>query len=110
MGEAGAGNLSTNTVVAGELIFGAKKKRSRRLRAVIDGILVRMNVLPIDAAVAETYAEIRAALERAGTPIGANDLWIAAHACAKGMTLVTANVREFRRVPDLKLENWLAGD
>lgn len=52
--------------------------------------------------------EIRHALERSGTPIGANDLLIAAHALALGLTLVTANETEFRRVPGLHIENWLA--
>ena len=62
--------------------------------------------MPIDAG--EYYGEMRASLERAGTPIGANDLWIAAHALAADLTVVTNNEREFRRVPGLKMENWAA--
>ena len=63
---------------------------------------------PLDAATSSQYARIRAGLERQGTSIGGNDLWIAAQALALGAVLVTDNVREFRRVPGLKVENWLA--
>jgi tRNA(fMet)-specific endonuclease VapC len=56
--------------------------------------------------VGEAYGALRASLERAGTPIGNNDLWIAAHALGLGVTLVSNNTREFERVPNLKLENW----
>jgi tRNA(fMet)-specific endonuclease VapC len=57
--------------------------------------------------VADAYAEIRAHLRTRGTPIGNNDLWIAAHALALDVTLVSNNIREFKRVPQLKLEQWL---
>jgi tRNA(fMet)-specific endonuclease VapC len=65
-------------------------------------------VPPLDATVSGHYACIRAALERQGTPIGGNDLWIAAQALALGAMLVTDNVKEFGRVPGLVVENWLA--
>ena len=64
--------------------------------------------MPLDSPTDRHYADIRAALERAGAPIGNNDLFIAAHARSRGMTLVTHNVREFRRVPGLRVEDWLA--
>ena len=64
--------------------------------------------MPLDSPTDRHYADIRAALERAGTPIGNNDLFIAAHARSRGMTLVTHNVRQFRRVPGLRVEDWLA--
>ena len=64
--------------------------------------------LAMSAEVAAHYADIRCGLQRKGTLIGSNELWIAAHARAMGMTVVTHNLREFRRVPDLKLEDWLA--
>ncbi|MHB1292986.1 MAG: PIN domain-containing protein, partial [Sulfuricella sp.] len=65
-------------------------------------------ILPLETPVEEHYADIRNKLERAGTPIGPNDLLIASHARALGLTLVTDNVREFSRVPGLAVENWLA--
>ena len=70
--------------------------------------MVGIDVLPLDASVAADYARIRALLESKGKPIGANDLLIAAHALALDATLVTDNETEFRRVPGLKVENWLA--
>jgi len=64
-------------------------------------------VLPLDIPGDRQYAEIRTALEQAGTPIGPNDLLIAAHALALDVTLVTANTLEFQRVANLRLDNWL---
>jgi tRNA(fMet)-specific endonuclease VapC len=64
-------------------------------------------VEPLPKRAGEDYGDIRAALESGGTPIGNNDLWIAAHARAAGLTLVTNNEREFRRVEDLEVENWV---
>jgi tRNA(fMet)-specific endonuclease VapC len=63
-------------------------------------------VLPLEVSTGAHYGEVRAALERKGTPIGAYDLLIAAHALSLGLTLVTNNTREFRRVPHLIVENW----
>jgi tRNA(fMet)-specific endonuclease VapC len=74
----------------------------------VEAILSEIAVLPFGAPADEAYARIRTALEAAGRPIGGNDLLIAAHAFAEGATLVTANVREFRRVGGLTVENWLA--
>jgi tRNA(fMet)-specific endonuclease VapC len=81
---------------------------SLRWQRRIDEALVLIPVLALDTPADLRYAELRCALERAGTPIGANDLLIAAHALALGCILVSANEREFRRVPDLTLENWLS--
>ena len=64
-------------------------------------------VVALDEYVGETYGVLRARLEGAGKPIGNNDLWIAAHALALGVTLVSNNTREFERVPKLKLANWV---
>ena len=69
--------------------------------------MATLPALPVTETAAAAYASIRARLESVGTPIGANDLWIAAHALSAEMTLVSANTREFERVPGLKLENWL---
>jgi tRNA(fMet)-specific endonuclease VapC len=94
-------------ITFGELRFGAEKS-SRRSEA-LDTLARFAELIPVvepDAAVGETYGVLRAHLERAGTPIGNNDLWIAAHARRLGVTLVSNNIREFERVPDLNLENW----
>jgi len=74
----------------------------------VETVLSVIEVGPFEADADRHYAEIRAALEKKGTPIGANDMLIAAHARALGTMCVTANVTEFRRVPGLKVENWLA--
>lgn len=71
-------------------------------------MLSEITVLPLDAPVDEKYGEIRSELERAGPPIGSNDLLVAAHAYATGATIVTANTGEFKRVRGLNVENWLA--
>lgn len=103
----GEERVYVSIVVAGELRFGAAKKGSARLRREVEAILSRLALGRLEPPVDERYAEIRARLEAAGTPIGANDLWIAAQALQDGSVLVTDNVREFGRVPDLKVENWL---
>ena len=99
--------VCTSIVVACELRFGAERKRSDRLTQRIEELLAALPVLPFDDPADRHYADIRAALERAGTPIGNNDLFIAAHARSRSMTLVTHNVREFERVPGLRVEDWL---
>ncbi len=105
--ELGEETVCTSIVVASELRFGALKKGSRRLSAQLEKVLSPLEILPFEEPADLRYAEIRVALERAGTPIGGNDLLIAAHALALQLTLVTANVDEFRRVPGLIMENWL---
>jgi tRNA(fMet)-specific endonuclease VapC len=69
-------------------------------------LLVIIPVLPMPENAGETYGAIRAALENRGEPMGSNDLWIAAHAIASNLILVTNNEREFKRVSGLKFENW----
>jgi tRNA(fMet)-specific endonuclease VapC len=98
----------TSIVVAAELQFGLCKGVSDRLRIQVEAVLSAIDILPLEEPVARHYGEIRAFLQREGTPIGYNDLFIAAHARALGLTLVTENVREFARVPELAIENWLA--
>lgn len=66
-----------------------------------------VHVPPLPAEAGRHYGDMRAALQKAGTPIGNNDRWIAAHAHALGVPLVSNNAREFERVPGLKLENWI---
>ena len=103
----GEDSICTSIIVASELRFGALKSGSSRLIRQLEHILEALPVLPLETPVDRHYAEIRTHLERAGTPIGPNDLLIAAHALALDLTLVTANTREFERVPALTLENWL---
>lgn len=103
----GEKRVSISIVVAAELRFGAKKSGSRRLRTRLEAILSVLDVLPLKSPVDAHYADIRAHLERKGQPIGPNDMLIAAHARALGCVMVTANLREFRRVPRLRVENWL---
>ena len=102
-------SVCTSIVVACELRFGAQRKGSATLTQRVEQLLAALVVLPFDEPADEHYAGIRTALERAGTPIGSHDLFIAAHARSRGLTLVTHNLREFARVPGLKVEDWLAG-
>ncbi len=99
--------ICTSIVVACELRFGVEKNASVRLKQQLDQILDLIAVLPLEPSIEFYYAEIRSYLEREGKPIGANDLLIAAHGLALDLTVVTANVREFSRVPNLAVENWL---
>ncbi len=103
-------HFCTSVVVACELRYGVHKKGSPSLAAKVDQLLSGVEVLPLDVQVDLHYAEVRVALEKMGQPIGHNDLLIAAHARALGLTLVTDNLREFSRVPGLAVENWLAPD
>lgn len=103
----GEDSVCTSIIVACELRFGAAKSGSSRLVQQIELIFEVLPVLSLEPPVDEHYATIRTNLEQSGTPIGANDLLIAAHALALGLTLITANTREFDRVPDLGVHNWL---
>ncbi|MBL8225078.1 MAG: type II toxin-antitoxin system VapC family toxin [Chromatiales bacterium] len=104
----GEDTICTSIVVAAELRFGAVKSGSRALKQRVDVILSALEVVPLEPPADEHYGEIRQHLARQGTPIGANDLLIAAHARSLDLALVTANVREFARVPGLRVEDWLA--
>jgi tRNA(fMet)-specific endonuclease VapC len=104
------GEFCTSIIVACELRYGIHKKDSPSLTAKVEQLLSSMMVLPLDGAVDVHYAEVRVALEKIGQPIGHNDLLIAAHARALGLTLVTDNLGEFSRVPGLAVENWLSPD
>lgn len=99
--------VCTSIVVACELRFGARRKGSAALTQRVEQLLGTLAVLPLDEPADQHYADIRTALERAGTPIGGHDLFIAAHARSRGLTLVTHNLREFERVPGLQVEDWL---
>lgn len=99
--------LVTSVVVQYELLFGLARHGTSRLQTAYDIQMNKLPVLPLDASVGPHYARLRTHLEKAGTPIGANDTLIAAHALALGATLITADA-EFSRVPGLALENWLS--
>jgi tRNA(fMet)-specific endonuclease VapC len=103
----GETNIRTSVVVASELRFGAAKKESERLTAQLEAILAVIEILPLAAPADRLYGELRSKLELAGTPIGGNDMLIAAHALASDHILVTDNEREFSRVEGLSIENWL---
>ena len=100
--------ICTSIVVACELRYGAMKKGSSTLTDKVKHLLSALDVLPLDEGADQKYAELRTVLEKAGTPIGANDYLIAAHALSLELTLVTDNVGEFSRVPGLRVENWLS--
>jgi tRNA(fMet)-specific endonuclease VapC len=103
----GEDRVLTSIVVACELRYGAAKRGSRKLTRQVDAVLGAITILPLEAGVDRHYAAIRTALEKEGTPIGANDMLIAAQARVIHAVWVTANVAEFKRVPGLTVENWL---
>ena len=105
--EVGEANVLASVIVACELRNGAAKRGSRRLTRQIEAVLGAMTIRPLESDVERVYASIRVALEKKGTPIGAHDMLIAAHARAIDAVCVTDNVAEFTRVPALKVENWL---
>jgi len=103
------GEAALSVISYGELLYGAAKSAQRavafeRLRELVH----LLPALPLPESAAETYGSIRADLESKGEMIGNNDLWIAAHALASGLTLVTNNEKEFRRVREVKVQNWTA--
>ena len=100
----------TSSITVGELIYGAFRNSARadELLDQIEGRIMRdLTVLPFDTVAAKMYGELRATLERDGTPIGDADARIAAIALVNNLTVVTGNVRHFQRVPGLLVENWL---
>lgn len=105
--DTGVQEACVSAIVASELRFGAAKRGSPRLTQLVEDMLERIEVVAYGADASRAYARIRLDLARAGTPIGPADMFIAAHALARDMTLVTDNVREFQRVPGLRVENWL---
>ena len=103
------GEIALSAVTLAELEYGASKSARRdNNRLMLVGFVSPFKVLPFDDRDAEVFGILRAHLERAGTPIGPYDLQIAAQALARNCILVTNNVREFERVPGLKIENWAA--
>jgi len=103
----GEQRVCTSIIVASELRYGAAKKQSPRLTAQLEAVLGALEVVPFESPADATYGALRTRLEKAGRPIGGNDLLIAAHALALGYTVVSDNEREFARIPGLPHENWL---
>jgi tRNA(fMet)-specific endonuclease VapC len=103
----GEAQVCTSIIVAAELRYGAAKKESHRLSNQLEAVLGVLAVLPFETPADAAYGLLRTRLERAGTPIGANDLLIAAQTLSLGYTIVTDNEKEFARVRNLRHENWL---
>lgn len=102
------GKVAMSAITYGELCFGAEKSsKPKEVRDILQHLLALIPVLPLDESASEHYGRIRQHLQVNGKLIGNNDLWIAAHALASKLTLVTNNTDEFERVPGLKVENWV---
>ncbi|NDF77925.1 MAG: type II toxin-antitoxin system VapC family toxin [Betaproteobacteria bacterium] len=101
-----AGEVGISSIAASELAYGVAKSGSVRNRKALEMFLAPLKVLPFDSQCLWFYADLRASLEKQGLTIGAMDTLIAAHALSIDGTLVTNNLKEFARVPKLKLENW----
>ncbi|MBU1691645.1 MAG: type II toxin-antitoxin system VapC family toxin [Gammaproteobacteria bacterium] len=105
----GADELAMSVITLGELRFGAEKSQAReKAIATLNQLESVIQVAPLPEAAGQHYGQIRSMLQKAGQPIGNNDLWIAAHARAEGWILVTNNEREFVRIEGLQIENWAA--
>ncbi|PZV04582.1 MAG: VapC toxin family PIN domain ribonuclease [Cyanobium sp.] len=100
------GEIGLCSVVAAELAFGVAKSSSARNRQALEMFLAPLTILPFDERAAWAYGDLRAELERRGTPIGSLDTMIAAHALSLQATLITNNTREFAQVPGLQVDNW----
>jgi len=102
------GDVGVSAITVCELQFGvSNSSQPERNQRALTEFLGPLEVLDFPAAASTTYGEIRASLQRSGKPIGSYDLLLAAHALHDNLILVTNNIREFARVPDLRLENWL---
>jgi len=100
-------DVGLSIISYGEVLFGVSKQQpSASKQKRIDYLLDQMPIALIDEDVARHYGQVRSALELSGKPIGPNDTWIAAHALSLGATLVTGNLREYKRVAGLKVESW----
>lgn len=101
------GDIALSSITLAELRYGVSKSHYREKNAkALDEFILPLEILPFDEEATTAYGEIRAALEKAGIPIGSMDLLIAAHAASLGVTLVTNNTREFSRVPRLTVVDW----
>lgn len=100
--------MCISAVTKGELIYGAERSsRPERNLIDIEGLMARLEVAPFEDHASEHFGQLRAELYRIGQPIGPYDMMIAGHARAMGLILVTNNMKEFERVPGLRVENWV---
>lgn len=103
-----AEQLCISSITLGELHYGAEKSARRAENLVaIEHFVGRLEVLPFADKAAAHYGQVRAELERAGTPCGPHDMQIGGHARSEGLIVVTNNLREFARMPGVRVENWL---
>ena len=101
------GDIGISSITVAELEFGVQKSQfPEKNQQALAQFLLPLNIVDFDFAAATMYGKIRATLEKQGTPIGSLDTLIAAHALSLQLTLITNNVKEFSRIPDLKLDNW----
>ncbi len=102
------GEIGVSTITVSELQYGVSKSKNRRLnKQRIEEFLYPLEILPYDEIAASIYGDIRLQLEKCGEPIGPLDLLIAAHALSRNLVLISNNEKEFKRVKNLKVENWL---
>jgi tRNA(fMet)-specific endonuclease VapC len=102
------GDIGISSITLSELRYGVAKSAHQEKNAkALDGFIIPLEVVSFDEAAAHVYGEIRAALEKSGTPIGSMDMLIAAHAVSLGIPLVTNNTREFVRIPSLNVVDWI---
>ncbi|SHM92359.1 tRNA(fMet)-specific endonuclease VapC [Caldanaerovirga acetigignens] len=102
------GDICISVITLAELVYGVEKSQNReKNQTALAAFLAPIEILPFSDRAAVKYGEIRAFLEKTGQTIGAYDLLIAAHALSENLTLVTNNVSEFGRIPDLSIENWI---
>lgn len=101
------GDIGISSITLAELRYGVAKSKHREKNAkALDEFIIPLEIAPFDEEAAQAYGNIRATLEKAGTPVGAMDMLIAAHALSGGLTLVTHNIREFSRIPALTVIDW----
>ena len=102
------GDAAISVITWGELLYGAAKSRQKKsILRLLEEFKALVPVLPLPEGAGNAYGTIRAKLEAKGMPIVNNDLWIAAHAKAASLIIVTSNEHEFRHIPDLKVQNWV---
>lgn len=103
------GKVAMSAITCGELYFGAmKSSKPKESQRILEQLVALIPVLPLDESVSIHYGKIRQHLQAGGKLIGNNDLWIASHALASKLILVTNNAAEFERVPGLRIENWVS--
>lgn len=103
------GDIGISAITVAELQYGVTKSAAKEKNALaLEGFLLPLEIMAFDQDSALVYGKIRTYLERQGTPIGGMDMLIAAQAIAQGLTLITHNLKEFQRIPDLRCETWVA--